>query len=104
MPVALSLACIGCFRLPSDMGDDREKHPICDKRRDEKLPTTFLCGKDCPANPGVWQLHGAFHKKVRKQRKAREEGRQRKAADSRDRGGAGPHRCAVGQHLRGAAG
>ena len=28
---ALSLACIGCYRLPSDMDDDREKHPICDK-------------------------------------------------------------------------
>ena len=25
--VALSLACIGCFRLPSDMDDGREKHP-----------------------------------------------------------------------------
>eukprot|EP00964_Phaeocystis_antarctica_P149700 scaffold116914_cov62-Phaeocystis_antarctica.AAC.2 len=30
LPVALSLACIGCFRLPSDMDDEREKHPICD--------------------------------------------------------------------------
>eukprot|EP00964_Phaeocystis_antarctica_P153675 scaffold122034_cov51-Phaeocystis_antarctica.AAC.4 len=28
LPVALSLACIGCFRLPSNMDDDREKHPI----------------------------------------------------------------------------
>ena len=37
---ALSLACIGCFRLPSDMDDGREKHPICDMCRDEKLPTT----------------------------------------------------------------
>ena len=69
--VALSLACIGCFRLPSDMDDDREKHPICDKCRDEKLPTTYLCGDDCPANPGAWQLHGTFHKKLRKQRKRR---------------------------------
>ena len=39
LPVALSLACIGCFRLPSDMDDDREKHPICDMCRDLKLPT-----------------------------------------------------------------
>eukprot|EP00964_Phaeocystis_antarctica_P112153 scaffold76360_cov51-Phaeocystis_antarctica.AAC.2 len=39
LPVALSLACIGCLRLPSDMDDEREKHPICDKCRDEKLPT-----------------------------------------------------------------
>eukprot|EP00964_Phaeocystis_antarctica_P094741 scaffold61382_cov67-Phaeocystis_antarctica.AAC.7 len=55
---ALSLACIGCLRLPSDMDDEREKHPICDKCRDEKLPTTYLCGVNCPANPGAWQLHG----------------------------------------------
>ena len=72
--VALSLACIGCFRLPSDMDDEREKHPICDKCRDEKLPTTYLCGVDCPANPGAWQLHGAFHKGLRKQRKSQEDG------------------------------
>ena len=74
LPVALSLACIGCARLPSDMDDDREKHPICDMCRDEKLPTTYLCGKNCPANPGAWEMHGAFHKKVRKQRKKWEDG------------------------------
>ena len=28
LPVALSLACIGCLRLPSDMDDGHEKHPI----------------------------------------------------------------------------
>ena len=72
--VALSLACIGCARLPSDMDDEREKHPICDKCRDEMLPTTYLCGKDCPANPGAWKLHGVFHKKVRKERREREDG------------------------------
>eukprot|EP00964_Phaeocystis_antarctica_P162263 scaffold136240_cov90-Phaeocystis_antarctica.AAC.1 len=74
LPVALSLACIGCFRLPSDMNDEREKHPICDMCSDEKLPTTYLCGVNCSANPGAWQLHGVFHKKLRKQRKAREDG------------------------------
>ena len=47
--VALSLACIGCLRLPSDMDDEREKHPICGMCRDLKLPTTYLCGEDCPA-------------------------------------------------------
>eukprot|EP00964_Phaeocystis_antarctica_P112718 scaffold76841_cov69-Phaeocystis_antarctica.AAC.3 len=72
--VALSLACIGCFRLPSDMGDDREKHPICDMCRDEKMPTTYLCGVDCPANPGAWKLHGAFHKKLRKRQMKWEDG------------------------------
>eukprot|EP00964_Phaeocystis_antarctica_P105187 scaffold70237_cov57-Phaeocystis_antarctica.AAC.4 len=74
LPVALSLACIGCFRLPSDMDDDREKHPICDMCRDLKMPTTYLCGKNCPANPGAWQLHGVFHKELRKQRKRIEDG------------------------------
>ena len=74
LPVALSLACIGCFRLPSDMDDGREKHSICDKCRDLKLPTTYLCGVNCPANPGAWQLHGVFHKKLRKQRKMSEDG------------------------------
>jgi len=72
--VALSLACIGCARLPSDMDDEREKHPICDMCRDEKLPTTYLCGVNCPANPGAWELHGKFHKKVRKMRKLLEDG------------------------------
>ena len=70
----LSLACIGCFRLPSDMGDEREKHPICDKCRDEKLPTTYLCGVNCPANPRAWELHGVFHKELRKQVKGWEDG------------------------------
>jgi tetratricopeptide (TPR) repeat protein len=74
LPVALSLACIGCARLPSDMDDGREKHPICDKCLDLKLPTTYLCGKNCPANPGAWELHGAFHKKLRKSRKMQEDG------------------------------
>ena len=72
--VALSLACIGCARCPSDMDDGREKHPICDMCRDEKLPTTYLCGKDCPANPGAWDMHGLFHKKLRKHRRAWKDG------------------------------
>ena len=67
---ALSLACIGCARLPSEMPDGREKHPICDKCRELKLQTTYMCGMDCPANPGAWELHGAFHKKLRKQQKS----------------------------------
>ena len=56
------------------MDDGREKHPNCDKCRDEKLPTTYQCGKDCPANPGAWQLHGVFHKKLKKQRKRMKDG------------------------------
>ena len=38
--VALSLRCIGCLRLPSEMPDGREKHPICDKCKELKLPTS----------------------------------------------------------------
>ena len=84
--MALSLACIGCFRLPSDMSDGREKHPICDMCRDEKLPTTYQCGKDCPANSGAWELHGVFHKGLKKHRKFSEDGgslqqRNREAAE-----------------------
>ena len=90
---ALSLACIGCLRLPSDMDDEREKHPICDMCRDQKLPTTYLCGVNCPANPGAWKLHGAFHKKLRKERKARDDGgvtqqRNREAAEMQARSAA----------------
>ena len=56
------------------MDDEREKHPICDMCRDLKMPTTYLCGVNCPGNPGAWELHGAFHKRVRKQRKGAEDG------------------------------
>ena len=51
--VALSLRCIGCARLSSEMDDGREKHPICDKCLELKLQTTYMCGMDCPANPGA---------------------------------------------------
>ena len=71
---ALSLRCIGCLRLPSEMDDGREKHPICDKCRELKLPTTYLCGMNCPGNPGAWELHGVFHKRLRKDRKRNEDG------------------------------
>ena len=72
--VALSLACIGCARLPSEMDDGREKHPICDKCRELKLQTTYMCGMNCPGNPGAWDLHGVFHKKLRKELKRGEDG------------------------------
>ena len=83
---ALSLRCIGCARLPSEMDDGREKHPICDKCLELKLQTTYMCGMDCPANPGAWELHGVFHKKLRKQQKRNEDGgavqqRNREAAE-----------------------
>ena len=72
------------------MDDGREKHPICDKCLDLKLPTTYLCGKNCPANPGAWELHGVFHKQLRKDRKRLEDGgaglqRYREAAEEQAR-------------------
>ena len=39
--VAISLACFGCARLPSEMGDGREKHPVCPICRELKIPTTY---------------------------------------------------------------
>ena len=72
--VALSLACFGCARLPSDMDDDREKHPVCPKCVKLKVPTTYWCCVECPGNPGAWKLHAVYHKEVKAQRKEREDG------------------------------
>ena len=35
--LAPSLACFGCGRLPSEMGDGREKHPVCPTCRELKI-------------------------------------------------------------------
>ena len=67
--LAPSLACFGCGRLPSEMGDGREKHPVCPICRELKIQTTYWCDVNCPGNPGAWELHGVFHKKLRKQQK-----------------------------------
>ena len=84
--VALSLACFGCARLPSEMGDDREKHPVCQKCRKYKVPTTYWCCVNCPGNPGAWKRHAVYHKAVKRQWKANEDGgvgqqRQRETAE-----------------------
>ena len=73
--LAISLACFGCARLPSEMDDDREKHPVCPKCVKEKVLTTYWCGLDCPANPGAWKLHAVYHKKLKMSRKKWEDGR-----------------------------
>eukprot|EP00964_Phaeocystis_antarctica_P020162 scaffold11132_cov54-Phaeocystis_antarctica.AAC.3 len=72
--VALSLACFGCARLPSDMDDDREKHPVCPKCVKRKLPTTYWCCVACPGNPGAWKLHAVYHKEEKRVRKMMEDG------------------------------
>ena len=73
-PVAVSLACVGCGRLPSDMDDAREKHPVCRKCVKDKLLTTYWCGLKCPANPRAWELHAVYHKEVKVHRKETEDG------------------------------
>ena len=72
--VALSLACVGCGRLPSDMDDEREKHPVCHKCVKRKLPTTYWCCVDCPGNPEASQLHVTYHKEEKKHRVKMEDG------------------------------
>ena len=49
--LAPSLACFGCGRLPSEMGDGREKHPVCPICRKLKVPTTYWCCVNCPGTP-----------------------------------------------------
>ena len=72
--VALSLACFGCARLPSEMDDDREKHEVCPICVKLKVPTTYWCCVNCPGNPGAWKRHAVYHKKVKVQWKAAEDG------------------------------
>ena len=90
LPLALSLACFGCARLPSDMDDDREKHPVCPKCRKLKVPTTYWCCVKCPGNPGAWKLHAVYHKEVKTQRNLQDDGgvlqqRAREAAERQAR-------------------
>ena len=56
------------------MGDGREKHPVCPKCRELKIPTTYWCDVNCPGNPGAWKRHAPVHKEVRRQRKRNEDG------------------------------
>ena len=81
--VELSLACFGCARLPSEMGDGREKHPSCPICRELKIPTTYWCDVNCPANPAAWQRHTPVHKSARKLRQRSEDGgvRQQRARE-----------------------
>eukprot|EP00964_Phaeocystis_antarctica_P095893 scaffold62285_cov56-Phaeocystis_antarctica.AAC.2 len=88
--LAPSLACFGCARLPSQMGDDREKHEVCPICVKLKVPTTYWCCVNCPGNPGAWKRHAVYHKAVKKHWKANEDGgawqqRAREAAESKAR-------------------
>ena len=56
--VALSLACFGCGRLPSEMGDGREKHPACEICVKLKVPTTYWL-RQLPGQSGrLDEAHG----------------------------------------------
>ena len=72
--LAISLACFGCARLPSEMGDDREKHPVCPICVKLKVPTTYWCCRNCPGNPDAWKLHAVYHTQVKVFRKRSEDG------------------------------
>eukprot|EP00964_Phaeocystis_antarctica_P123865 scaffold87558_cov48-Phaeocystis_antarctica.AAC.1 len=72
--LAPSLACFGCARLPSEMGDGREKHEVCPICVKLKVPTTYWCCVNCPGNPGAWKLHAVYHKEVKRHRKVTEDG------------------------------
>ena len=92
MPASLapSLACFGCGRLPSEMGDGRVKHDVCPICVKLKVPTTYWCCVACPGNPEAWKRHAPYHKAVRRQRKLLEDGgvlqqRTREFAEELDR-------------------
>ena len=72
--LAPSLACFGCARLPSEMGDGREKHPVCPICRELKIQTTYWCDVNCPGNPCAWKRHAPVHKEVRRRRENNEDG------------------------------
>ena len=71
--VAVSLACVGCGRLPSDMDDEREKHPVCRKCRKLKLPTTY-CGAASTAR-GTLALRSCTWHITRRRRGSERRGR-----------------------------
>jgi len=72
--LAPSLACFGCRRLPSDMGDGRVKHPVCPICVKLKVPTTYWCCVNCPGNPAAWKVHAVYHKAVKRRRNTLEDG------------------------------
>ena len=68
----VSLACVGCGRQPWQLG--KKKFQVCPWCAEKKLPATFWCGKDCPANPEAWGKHKAWHKELKVQQERREDG------------------------------
>jgi len=56
------------------MGDGREKHPVCPICVKLKVPTTYWCCVNCPANPAAWKRHAPYHKEVKRFRNRNEDG------------------------------
>ena len=61
-------------RAHPEMADGRAKHPICPICRELKIPSTYWCAVNCPANPGAWKRHAPVHRAVRKHRKRTADG------------------------------
>ena len=68
----VSLACVGCGVQPWQLG--KKKFQVCPWCADAKLPATFWCGKDCPANPEAWRKHKEWHKELKEMREKWEDG------------------------------
>jgi tetratricopeptide (TPR) repeat protein len=56
------------------MGDGRVKHPVCPICVKLKVPTTYWCCVNCPANPAAYKVHAVYHKAVKRRRRATEDG------------------------------
>ena len=63
-PAAQSLACAFCGRPPEELGVP--KFQVCPRCAAAKLPATYICGPDCPANPAAWRKHNKWHKELEK--------------------------------------
>ena len=50
------------------------KHDVCPICVKLKVPTTYWCGVNCPANPEAWNRHAPYHKKVKRQQARSEDG------------------------------
>ena len=68
----VSLACVGCGVQPWQLG--KKKFQVCPWCAADKLPATFWCGTDCPANPEAWRKHKEWHKDLKKMQESWKDG------------------------------
>ena len=100
----MSLACFGCARLPSEMGDGREKHPVVPDLPRAEDTDDVLVRRELPGEP--WRLEAA-HAGTQGGEAAAEESEDGGVMQQRDREAAeraGPARRAVGRRVLGAGG